>query len=140
MLDTSVPPPSGGGKKSFCGIRSSKFKHVYGAPAKKNKCYDNIKITRNAGDSSFCAVNPKFLAVVVEVGGGGSFVVLPLGTELLSDINFWIKIRVRCSSDAKPIPKDTNPDFFFPHKICCLLWSAENGFSFEKEMNKKSQF
>ena len=85
MLDTSVPPPSGGGKKSFCGIRSSKFKHVYGAPAKKNKCYDNIKITRNAGDSSFCAVNPKFLAVVVEVGGGGSFVVLPLGMEWLSD-------------------------------------------------------
>ena len=88
MLDTSVPPPSGGGKKSFCGIRSSKFKHVYGAPAKKTKCYDNIKITRNAGDSSFCAVNPKFLAVVVEVGGGGSFVVLPLGMEWLSDFNF----------------------------------------------------
>ena len=88
MLDTSVPPPSGGGKKSFCGIRSSKFKHVYGAPAKKNKCYDNIKITRNAGDSSFCAVNPKFLAVVVEVGGGGSFVVLPLGMEWLSHFNF----------------------------------------------------
>ena len=86
MLDTSVPPPSGGGKKSFCGIRSSKFKHVYGAPAKKNKCYDNIKITRNASDSSFCAVNPKFLAVVVEVGGGGSFVVLPLGMEWLSDL------------------------------------------------------
>ena len=62
----------------FRGIRSSKFKHVYGAPAKKPKCYDNVKITRNAGDSSFCAVNPKFLAVVVEVGGGGSFLVLPL--------------------------------------------------------------
>ena len=87
MLDTSVPPPSGGGKKSFCGIRSSKFKHVYGAPAKKNKCYDNIKITRNAGDSSFCAVNPKFLAVVVEVGGGGSFVVLPLGMKWLSNFD-----------------------------------------------------
>ena len=75
----------------FRGIRSSKFKHVYGAPAKKNKCYDNIKITRNAGDSSFCAVNPKFLAVVVEVGGGGSFVVLPLGMEWLSDFNFGKK-------------------------------------------------
>ena len=59
MLDTSVPPPSGGGKKSFCGIRSSKFKHVYGAPAKKSQCYDNIKITRNAGDANFCAANPK---------------------------------------------------------------------------------
>ena len=62
----------------FRGIRSSKFKHVYGVPAKISKRYDNIKITRNAGDACFCAVNPKFLAVVVEVGGGGSFLVLPL--------------------------------------------------------------
>lgn len=62
----------------FRGIRSSKFKHVYGAPAKRLDCYENVKITRNAGDANFCAVNPKFLAVVVEVGGGGSFLVLPL--------------------------------------------------------------
>jgi len=78
MLDTSVCQKPGGGRMHFRGIRSSKFKHVYGAPANKSKCYDNIKITRNAGDASFCAVNPKFLAVVVEVGGGGSFLVLPL--------------------------------------------------------------
>jgi coronin-2 len=37
-----------------------------------------VKITRNAQDSNYCAVNPKFLAVVVEVGGGGSFVVIPI--------------------------------------------------------------
>ena len=63
---------------NFPGIRSSKFRHVYGLPAKKDKCYENLRITRNAHDGSYCAVNPKFLAVVVEVGGGGSFVVLPL--------------------------------------------------------------
>jgi len=82
MLDTSVCQKPGGGTGGktmhFRGIRSSKFKHVYGAPAKKSQCYDNIKITRNAGDANFCAANPKFLAVVVEVGGGGSFLVLPL--------------------------------------------------------------
>ena len=60
------------------GIRSSKFKHVYGLPAKKPHCYDNLKITRNASDANFCAVNPKFLACVIEVGGGGSFIVVPL--------------------------------------------------------------
>ena len=122
MLDTSVPPPSGGGKKSFCGIRSSKFKHVYGTPAKKNKCYDNIKITRNAGDSSFCAVNPKFLAVVVEVGGGGSFVVLPLGMEWLSDFNFGGKKGFVFSGMVvhqmqRPFLKIRI--LIFPHKICC---------------------
>lgn len=81
MLDTSeCQKPGGRGikKNIFRGIRSSKFRHVYGSPAKKSKAYENVKITRNAHDSNFCAVNPKFLACVVEVGGGGSFVVLPL--------------------------------------------------------------
>ena len=62
----------------FKGIRSSKFRHVYGSPVKRPRCYENVRITRNAHDSAFCAANPKFIAVVVEVGGGGSFVVLPL--------------------------------------------------------------
>lgn len=55
-----------------------KFKHVFGAPEKKENCYENIKITKNACDSQFCCVNPKFLAVVTEVTGGGSFIVLDL--------------------------------------------------------------
>ena len=77
----------------------------------QEKCFEGVKISRSAHDSSLCSVNPKFLAVVVEVpiwmityivmitkiimmihliikvnvitgsdqvGGGGSFVVLPL--------------------------------------------------------------
>jgi coronin-2 len=64
------------GQQSFRGIRSSKFKHVYGSPAKKEKCYDNISITKNAHDSQFCAVNPKFIAIVTESSGGGCFIVM----------------------------------------------------------------
>jgi len=45
---------------------------------KKELCYDNIKITKNANDSQFCAVNPKFLAIVTETNCGGSFLVIPL--------------------------------------------------------------
>lgn len=62
----------------FRGVRSSKFRHVYGVSFKRERCYDNIKITRNAHDSNFCAVNPKFVAIVTEVAGGGAFLVLPL--------------------------------------------------------------
>ena len=76
-------------KMNFHGIRSSKFRHVYGKPAKKEKCFENLRITRNAQDGNYCAVNPKFLAVVVEVGGGGSFVVLPLSTSGRIDYNVW---------------------------------------------------
>ncbi|CAG2120060.1 unnamed protein product, partial [Medioppia subpectinata] len=61
----------------FKGVRSSKFRHVFGCVAKKDKCYDNLKITKNANDSNFCAVNPKFIAVCTESSGGGSFIVFP---------------------------------------------------------------
>lgn len=72
----------------FRGIRSSKFKHVYGSAVKKEKCYDNVAITKNAHDcSQFCAVNPKFVAVVTEASGGGSFVVIPIELTGRQDVD-----------------------------------------------------
>lgn len=73
-------------------MRNSKFRHVYPEPAKRDKCYDNIQITKNAHDSQFCAVNPKFLAVVTEVAGGGAFIVVPLNRVCIGlgyVLNFW---------------------------------------------------
>lgn len=51
---------------------------MFGQAAKKSDCYDNIRITRGSWDSTFCSVNPKFLAIITESAGGGSFLVLPL--------------------------------------------------------------
>ncbi|CAN7980333.1 unnamed protein product, partial [Ixodes pacificus] len=68
----------GNSQASFRGVRSSKFRHVFGSPARKDQCYECLKITKNAHDSYFCAVNPKFLAVVTETAGGGSFLVVPI--------------------------------------------------------------
>ncbi|KAG8196324.1 hypothetical protein JTE90_013809 [Oedothorax gibbosus] len=65
-------------KLSFRGIRSSKFRHVFGCVARKDKCFDCVKITKNAHDSAFCAVNPKFIAIATESAGGGSFLVIPI--------------------------------------------------------------
>ncbi|XP_053550647.1 coronin-1A [Bombina bombina] len=59
-------------------VRSSKFRHVFGQPVKADQCYDDIRVSQNTWDSNFCAVNPKFLAIVVEASGGGAFMVLPL--------------------------------------------------------------
>jgi len=57
--------------------KSSKFRHVYGQAAKREQCYDNIRVSKSSWDSTFCAVNPKFLAIIVESAGGGAFIVLP---------------------------------------------------------------
>jgi len=59
-------------------VRCSKFRHVYGNIARKDQCYEGIRFTQSAHDGSFCAVNPQFLAMVIESAGGGAFVVLPL--------------------------------------------------------------
>jgi len=63
---------------SFRGVRQSKFRHVFGQPLKRDQCYDNIRITKSAWDSTFCAVNPKYIAIVTEAAGGGAFLVLSL--------------------------------------------------------------
>lgn len=62
---------------SFRIVRSSKFRHVYGTALKREQCYDNIRVSKSSWDSTFCAVNPKFLAIIVESAGGGAFIVLP---------------------------------------------------------------
>ncbi|XP_065259447.1 coronin-1B-like [Emys orbicularis] len=60
-----------------CGPQST-FRHVFGQPVKNDQCYDDIRVSRITWDSSFCAVNPKFVAVIVEASGGGAFTVLPV--------------------------------------------------------------
>ncbi|NXH09719.1 CORO6 protein, partial [Bucco capensis] len=59
-------------------VRQSKFRHVFGQPVKADQMYEDIRVSKVTCDSSFCAVNPKFLAIIVESGGGGAFIVLPL--------------------------------------------------------------
>ncbi|CAJ0963219.1 unnamed protein product [Ranitomeya imitator] len=58
--------------------RNSKYRHVFGKPANKENCYDNVPITRSVHDNQFCAVNPSFIAVVTECAGGGAFIVIPI--------------------------------------------------------------
>lgn len=63
---------------AFRGVRVSKLRHVYGQSSRREQCYESLRITTSAHDSQFCAVNPKFIAVAIEVAGGGAFQVLPL--------------------------------------------------------------
>lgn len=62
-------------------VRSSKYRHVFGTPNKKENCYDNVKVTRSAWDSNKVKVNPKFVSIVWEAGGGGSVAVVPLEVQ-----------------------------------------------------------
>lgn len=46
-------------------VRASKFRHVYGTPAKRDGCYDNLRISTNAWDTNVVKANP------VSLGGEG---------------------------------------------------------------------
>jgi len=57
-------------------VRSSKFRHVFGTPAKKENTYDGIKPSRSAWDSNKVSASGKFIGVVWDASGGGAFAVL----------------------------------------------------------------
>lgn len=58
-------------------VRASKYRHVFGQPAKVEECYQNVAATRSAWDSNYIKANPKYLAVCWEAGGGGALAVIP---------------------------------------------------------------
>jgi len=68
-------------------VRSSKYRHVFGTPFKKEDCYDELRITRSAWDSNFISASSTFFAVCVEAAGGGSFAVLDYKKTGKSDPN-----------------------------------------------------
>ncbi|XP_056299367.1 coronin-2B-like isoform X2 [Pseudoliparis swirei] len=56
----------------------SKFRHVFGKPSSRERGYGGVPIARSVHDTHGCSANPRFLAVVTECAGGGSFLVLPI--------------------------------------------------------------
>ncbi|KAF4585623.1 actin-binding protein [Ophiocordyceps camponoti-floridani] len=59
-------------------VRASKYRHVYGKSTRKEFCYDNLHISRNAWDTNLVKVNPSYLSVNWDASGGGAFAVIPL--------------------------------------------------------------
>ena len=59
-------------------VRSSKYRHVFGQPAKKEHTIDNVKVTNSAWDTNVVAASGKYISVNWNASGGGAFAVLPL--------------------------------------------------------------
>ncbi|KAG9589413.1 DUF1900-domain-containing protein, partial [Aureobasidium melanogenum] len=59
-------------------VRASKYRHVFGQSTKKEQCYDNLRISKNAWDTNLIKANPKYLSVNWEASGGGAFAVIPV--------------------------------------------------------------
>ncbi|ERS99923.1 hypothetical protein HMPREF1624_03292 [Sporothrix schenckii ATCC 58251] len=59
-------------------VRASKYRHVFGKPTRKEFCYDNLHVSRNAWDTNLVKANPEYLSVNWESSGGGAFAVIPV--------------------------------------------------------------
>lgn len=62
-------------------VRSSKYRHVFGRSTRKEQCYDNIRISRNAWDTNLVKANPQYISVNWEASGGGAFAVIPINEK-----------------------------------------------------------
>mmetsp|Transcript_23402 Transcript_23402/g.58521 ORF Transcript_23402/g.58521 Transcript_23402/m.58521 type:complete len:450 (+) Transcript_23402:266-1615(+) len=60
-------------------VRSSKFRHVFGTACKPEDTYQNLAVSKTAWDTNKVFGNNKFIAVIWEARGGGSFAVLKHG-------------------------------------------------------------
>lgn len=58
-------------------VRPSKYRHVYGNPAKTEVCYQNVRPSNNAWDTNFLAANKRYLSLNWQAGGGGAFAIIP---------------------------------------------------------------
>ncbi|KIW44616.1 uncharacterized protein PV06_03072 [Exophiala oligosperma] len=59
-------------------VRSSKYRHVFGRSTRKEQCYDNVRVSKNAWDTNLVKANPEYLAVNWDSSGGGAFAVIPV--------------------------------------------------------------
>ncbi|KAJ7715662.1 microtubule binding protein [Mycena maculata] len=59
-------------------VRASKYRHVFGQPAKKEHGLENVKVTNSAWDTNVIAASGEYLSINWNASGGGAFAILPL--------------------------------------------------------------
>ncbi|KAI0881887.1 DUF1900-domain-containing protein [Annulohypoxylon maeteangense] len=111
-------------------VRASKYRHVFGKSTRKEFCYDNLRISRNAWDTNLVKANPEYLAVNWEASGGGAFAVIPLSEKgKLPDV-----IPLFRGHTAAVLDTDWNP---FNDRLVAsasedgkvMLWQVPQGFT-----------
>ncbi|KAI5959837.1 CRN1 [Candida pseudojiufengensis] len=121
-------------------VRASKYRHVYGQPSKKELCYENLKITKNAWDSNIIQTNGKYISVNWDASGGGAFAIIPIeevgkapdtvslfrghkGPVLDTAFNPFNEQEVAsCSDDGK-----------------ILIWTIPDDYSFHSYLNEEDE-
>lgn len=110
-------------------MRYSKYRHIYGQAMKADQCYDDIRISQMTWDSNFCSVNPKFVAMIVDASGGGSFMVLPLSKvgERYLPLGSLCPSNIIVSSTKRCGLYSSTLCLYFKHVNATITHAAEKG-------------
>ncbi|KXL50153.1 hypothetical protein M433DRAFT_72249 [Acidomyces richmondensis BFW] len=118
-------------------VRASKYRHVFGRPNRREQCYDNLRISRNAWDTNLVKANPNYLAVNWEASGGGAFAVIPLAEtgKLPEQIPlFRGHTAVVLDTDWNPFHDDIIASGSDDGKV--FLWKVPEGFTLHTDADE----
>lgn len=113
-------------------FRVSRYRHVFGRSQKKDECYENLKISKNAWDSNIIKTSGKYISVNWESQGGGAFAVI--------GINDYGKApnKISLFRGHKSSVLDTAFDPFDDQKIAScsddsqiMIWKIPENYSFK---------
>jgi coronin-1B/1C/6 len=116
-------------------VRTSKYRHVFAAPPRKETVWDGVKLTKNAWDSNFVAVNPSYVAVAWQVGGGGAVGIIDSSTVTKLDKVPLITGHKGAVLDLEFSPFHENVIATVSEDCYCKVWviPSEKWESLEKE-------
>ncbi|KAK6993255.1 hypothetical protein R3P38DRAFT_3426190 [Favolaschia claudopus] len=73
-------------------VRASKYRHVFGQPAKKEHGLENVKVTGSAWDTNVVAASGEYLSINWNASGGGAFAIVPLPSPFNATPGFTYKL------------------------------------------------
>ncbi|KAG5641190.1 hypothetical protein DXG03_005790 [Asterophora parasitica] len=107
-------------------VRASKYRHVFGQPAKKEHGIENVKVTNSAWDTNIISASAQYLSVNWNASGGGAFAILPLPSPFQAVSGFPQKLP-----DSLPLARshtaavlDTD---WSPHNDSVVASGGEDG-------------
>ncbi|KAG6909516.1 hypothetical protein DXG01_017073 [Tephrocybe rancida] len=107
-------------------VRASKYRHVFGQPAKKEYGIENVKVTNSAWDTNIISSSGRYLSVNWNASGGGAFAILPLPSPFQTISGFPQKLP-----DSLPLARshtaavlDTD---WSPHNDSVVASGGEDG-------------
>lgn len=107
-------------------VRTSKYRHVFGQPAKREHNIENVKVTNSAWDTNLISASGQYLSVNWNASGGGAFAILPLPSAFHSTNGFPHKLPDQlplARSHSAPV-LDTD---WSPHNDTIVASGGEDG-------------